>query len=523
MMIKTLQHLSLFFLLFGITSLAQSQSLTPLEKAMEQFESYTGVPLVFHRSQLPPGQYYDVLKELESARKLQASLLLVKESQKYPPLYLKTIGLRAIGVFAACVSKTGDGFREYEEALEGYRYYGLWNGKDALVAAFYSTQQLPLTFHHEIFHHVDATFQGNFSYAQYFQEDDLLYQKAIQGSASYPAPVFSPADLKALKKKSKNYLLEEAVSDYCKKNWGEDQAETARYFMSQLPDALVQIAENPSLPGSQRILHILKSYENALPQGPTIQWFLDTALERKTPPLSTLPVSPKVKAKTEEIEEVRENPYLAKVDQAISDSAKRKAIRRIQPATVRIAGGSGINIASHGLILTAGHVAKAKGQKMELSFPEGQEFQGECIAYSAHFDLALIQITSPLPARLPYAPLAKESPSTKTWVACIGQPGSYGEGSYHPDHTPFYVSVGHLLRFDEPLLGPQIGNGHYGKCLHNAWTYWGHSGSPLLNASGEIVAIHNSWNGQKGERHAVPHQAILAFLKEAQVRLPQNH
>jgi len=45
-----------------------------------------------------------------------------------------------------------------------------------------------------------------------------------------------------------------------------------------------------------------------------------------------------------------------------------------------------------------------------------------------------------------------------------------------------------------------------------------YSGSPLLNKNGQIVAIHNSWDSTTAMRHAVPHEAIVHFLKKAKAR-----
>ena len=66
------------------------------------------------------------------------------------------------------------------------------------------------------------------------------------------------------------YTLQDAVSDYAAKNSREDQAETARHLMSMLPNSLVQTIDQPELAGSQRILHVLKEYEQAVPNGPGV-------------------------------------------------------------------------------------------------------------------------------------------------------------------------------------------------------------------------------------------------------------
>ena len=189
------------------------------------------------------------------------------------------MGLKVVGVFAACVSKTGDGFRDYEKQLGGYRYYGIYNRVDAVAAAYYSDGQLPLTFHHEIFHHIDATQQGQTASWQ-LSSDDVFFRAAVSGRKRYPAPTVAADDLAALRDLGRGNTLRGAVSDYAAKNAREDQAETARHLMSALPDSLLQAIEQPNLAGSQRILHILREYEQSVPNGPDFDWFVDVALQR---------------------------------------------------------------------------------------------------------------------------------------------------------------------------------------------------------------------------------------------------
>src|SRR5262249_6947768 len=150
------------------------------------------------------------------------------------------------------------GYRPYDKSLEGYRYYGIWNGKDGIAAAYYSDRQLPLTLHHEIFHHIDGTLHGKVD-ASRLRHDDA-FNDALSGKRTHSAIKLSAEDLEALKKAGSGGVLEGAVSEYCKKSIGEDKAETARHFMTNLADCLVQMATRPNLSGSQRMLHILQKY-----------------------------------------------------------------------------------------------------------------------------------------------------------------------------------------------------------------------------------------------------------------------
>lgn len=256
-----------------------------LVRLQDEFERYSGAKLVFSKNELATEgkwDYFDRLPELSSERKIQAAEIAVREIKMYPSDYLKTLELKTLGIFDACISFYNDGYHEYDPRYGGYRYFGVFNGKDGLAAAYYSDSQLPLTIHHEIFHATDSTKDGVSNIDRFFDEDNKRFSDAINGRKTYPALEISPQDMLALKAVSKGRVLKGAVSAYTAKNANEDQAETARYLMDFLPDALVQIVEQPQLPGSQRIMHVIKEYENSGTNAPTLSRLVDVALGRTT-------------------------------------------------------------------------------------------------------------------------------------------------------------------------------------------------------------------------------------------------
>ncbi|MEL6110913.1 MAG: hypothetical protein AAFU85_33315, partial [Planctomycetota bacterium] len=204
----------------------------------------------------------------------------LEEAKWYPPRFFAELGLKKIGVFAACASiTTTDSHRRFDAQLGGYRYFGVYNGRDGLAAAHYSDGQLAMTFHHEVFHHVDSTLHGETG-AWNLGSDDAFYQAALSSKRPYRAAPVVSKDVQLLRKKCFGITLKDFVSTYAVKNYREDQAETARHVMSFLPDALLQAIERPELAGSQRILHVLREYEQSVEDGPTFDWFVDAALER---------------------------------------------------------------------------------------------------------------------------------------------------------------------------------------------------------------------------------------------------
>lgn len=271
-----------FVLVAGLSSSLRASDPAPetLAQLQKAFSDYSAARLVFTVKELPEGSYHDVMPPLDEKARLQAARIALREARKLPPRYLGRMGLKAVGIFAACISNQGDGFRPYDEELKGYRFFGIYNGKNALAAAYYSDEQLPATLHHEIFHHVDATRRGETRYTVRFVRDPR-FQAALSGEEPYPPLRIGEADLAALKKRGVGRVLERAVSKYADKSVGEDKAETARYLMTALPDALVQMATRAELAGSQRLLHVLHRYGEAVPDGPSIDWFVSLALNRK--------------------------------------------------------------------------------------------------------------------------------------------------------------------------------------------------------------------------------------------------
>jgi hypothetical protein len=274
-------------MLAGVVPSVQGRD--PPKETVAQFQAaftrYCGAKLVFAAKDLPEGSYHDSMPALDEKRQLKAARIVLREIRKLPPRYLEKMGLKAVGVFAACVSHQGDGFRPFDEQLRGYRYFGIYNGKNAVAAAYYTDGQLPLTLHHEIFHHVDATLRGETKHTDNFEKDER-FEAAISGKTPYRALTIVAADLEALKKRCAGRVLEKSVSKYAEKSVGEDKAETARYFMTALPDALVQMVNRPKLPGSQRLLHVLHKYGTAIPDGPGVDWFVSVALGRAQTPVA---------------------------------------------------------------------------------------------------------------------------------------------------------------------------------------------------------------------------------------------
>lgn len=180
------------------------------------------------------------------------------------------------------------------------------------------------------------------------------------------------------------------------------------------------------------------------------------------------------------------------------------ALRGVQPAVASIRDGdhrgSGVNLGPEGLVLTANHVVGSS--EVDVHLADGSPWRGRVVLRDPVRDLALVALTGG--EALPVARLAPAPPLVDDEFVLIGCPVSC-------DRRPFAPVRGRLLAFRADRDGRQT----LGATAHDAGTDWGHSGSPLFNATGEVIALHNSWNERTGTRHAVSWAAIAAFLANA--------
>lgn len=607
---------------------------TQRRNLQDRFLERTGARIVFSRNELAEGTYYDSLPPLPLERQVRAAEMAVREAQKYPKEFLAKIGLKTFGIFEACISHTNDGFHDYDPRYGGYRWYGLYNFGHGAVGAYYTDAQLPLTIHHEIFHAVDAHYRGEKG-TRHYESDNLRFSQAIQGDVRYPSLALPPSTLAELKKIARGFVLQDAVSAYTTKSPDEDQAETARHFMMNIADSLIQAAERPQLPGSQRILHILDQYRTCVGNGPDALWFAAVALgvpqpesfPSKAPPqpngadlgttlkpsesldpseitrslLATITnerrafivrgtavddyqpnlalqddirsfattakllegiqektknryraeddireilglleayegfinLNYKVSRETRKIfQETRrelldilpERPrrellprllnwhYLGKVDRAIHAAFADKhnvkeiaaTIRSAQPAVVLVDRASGFNINADGTILTNAHVTKELGRTMKVQFPNGDIFDGECTHIDEEIDLALLKLKDTR-KKLPFVKFSNEEAPVGSEIVLIGQPDTY---------DGWHVSTGKIINY-HPHPHTAVDGYPLGGIEHSGWTFWGNSGSPILNLKGLVVGTHNTYDDKRNMRCGVRYQPTIDFLKRA--------
>ncbi|KAF7367116.1 AT hook domain-containing protein family protein [Mycena sanguinolenta] len=190
--------------------------------------------------------------------------------------------------------------------------------------------------------------------------------------------------------------------------------------------------------------------------------------------------------------------------------------------------GSAVCVDPAGWVLTCAHcIAETEDEYRTataatwwLLFYTGLAVQVECRAWDPQRDLALLKIIATecnreLPAFRSLHPSAS-APASGTRIVCIGQPGQddLESASARRTNYPFvFVSSG-KVRGMLPGADPHD-NSEIGTLKHDAWTYWGHSGAPLIHMEdGTLIGLHSSWDDETAMRHGVPHVAIQTFLRQ---------
>ena len=190
--------------------------------------------------------------------------------------------------------------------------------------------------------------------------------------------------------------------------------------------------------------------------------------------------------------------------------------------------GTAVCISPDGVLLTCSHCIAETHEDLErkedkwLLFASGCAVRARCVAWDSKRDLALLQIIAAQAS--PYTknsqatfPFATVGSAQGGQLICIGHPGSEDlEASMSGVETNYdvlHVSHGRfrgLAKDQDPQDNSEIG-----ALMHDCWTYWGHSGAPLIGrSSGKLVGLHSSWDDSTGVRRGIALVAIRAFLEE---------
>lgn len=154
-----------------------------------------------------------------------------------------------------------------------------------------------------------------------------------------------------------------------------------------------------------------------------------------------------------------------------------------------------------------------------LILGSGELAVARCDHEHAAHDLALLTIISRSGGRRSHVDAAATDIKSGTGAICIGNPSEFDlEKGGKITFTPplFHTSSGAFRGKSSAARVADIGgqlllllftpnfSAGIGPIAHDCWTYWGHSGAPLFDRTGRIIALHNSWDDSNGKRYSSP-------------------
>jgi S1-C subfamily serine protease len=180
-----------------------------------------------------------------------------------------------------------------------------------------------------------------------------------------------------------------------------------------------------------------------------------------------------------------------------------KVVTEASEAVVYFKGATGFIISPDGYILTNYHVwdgfgdtGKVYRHKTEDGYKETLKIK--LITKSQEYDMALYK--AELKGELPFLPLRTKAVKVGEEVFILG----------HPDSKPLRASFGTILAKGLNISGrPSV--------EYSAQTWWGSSGSPVLDKSGQVVALHWGWDSEglsNGRLTGVPISLMAKAIPE---------
>jgi len=178
-------------------------------------------------------------------------------------------------------------------------------------------------------------------------------------------------------------------------------------------------------------------------------------------------------------------------------------VARAAPAVVYFSGATGFIVSPEGHILTNHHVYESFGnagtvRRHRVDGSRGRRLRVKLVTQNRKFDVALYKAVVPAGTALPWLPMRTSPPRVGEDVFVLG----------HPDSKPLRASFGRVLAKDIVIGGrPSV--------EYSAQTWWGSSGSPVIDRQGRVFAIHWGWDSDglsNGRLTGVPFHLITRAL-----------
>lgn len=159
------------------------------------------------------------------------------------------------------------------------------------------------------------------------------------------------------------------------------------------------------------------------------------------------------------------------------DASAPETVRKVARSLVALPFGTGFLVGEGGLALTNDHVVRQSEGRRDARF-RGRAVRWTVVRRVPAYDLAWIRI-HPLRSAIVGPGVAVEPARVGTPVWSVGFAGSLSAR----------WSSGRILRREQLGDVPLV--------VHSAQTWWGSSGSPLIDASGQVVAVHFGWDDNR--------------------------
>lgn len=189
------------------------------------------------------------------------------------------------------------------------------------------------------------------------------------------------------------------------------------------------------------------------------------------------------------------------------ESVDDPVIQRAAEAVVTFTGATGFIISPKGHVLTNYHVYDGFGDEGTIHRAcdaEGcaEALKVELIVANKGYDMALYQVVDGPEEALPFIPVREREVSVDEDVFIIG----------HPSSKPQRVSFG-------TILARNIHFANLTSVEYSAQTWWGSSGSPVMDREGNAVAIHWGWDSEgvsNGRLTGIPFALMIPEIAEVE-------
>jgi len=172
-----------------------------------------------------------------------------------------------------------------------------------------------------------------------------------------------------------------------------------------------------------------------------------------------------------------------------------KLVAELSPSVVAVQigqiSGSGVIIATNGLVLTAGHVCGRPNREVRLLFPDGRTQRGKTLGVDLGSDIGLIRITDPGP--WPAVKMGDLKPvRVGDWVLALGLPGGFDR------QRSLVARLGRIIQSEPDALRTD--------CTITT----GDSGGPLFDLSGRVIGVHSFISESIDDNYHIPVSQLQA-------------